>query len=114
MKASIQNALFPNPHLEFFDKNGEYQGESINLMPLELLIGRVWGWMVFVWVMLMPFIGPLQYILVAYLCKRFDPYMTKHYKKAWDKQKKKILNWYTGLFWGWIIYLSIGILVHFA
>lgn len=103
----IQNAIFPDPHLIFFDKDGNYQGESINLMPLELLLGRIGAIAAYIWYLIMPLFGPLQYALVSWVINKADPVLSKEYPKIWPKKKKKILTWYTQMFWVWVVYMGI-------
>ena len=102
----IQGTLIP-PTRVYRDSQGNFAGTSTDITPAMILLCRVWGFLIFLRLVLAPILAPVYLLFVHWYCKKFDTANTKEDPKGWPIRKKKMINKYTWVFvlWcGWIAY----------
>lgn len=105
----VHDALYARTRI-YTDKNGNYVGQSTDITPWMLLIGRVWGFLVFINIIGEIVFAPIYYAIVSWFCHKYDKQLTKQYPKEWPEMKKKKLFKYRWLFWIWVIFISYNAL----
>ena len=102
----IQGTLIPSTRV-YRDSQGNFAGTSTDITPAMILLYRVWGFLIFLRLVLAPILAPVYLIFVHWYCKKFDKENSKEDPKGWPIRKKKMINKYTWIFvlWcGWIAY----------
>lgn len=103
----VHGALFPSTRI-YHDANGNYRGSSTNVTPWMLLIGRVWGFALWLYIILTPLLAPVYFIFAHWFCRKYDAEFTKEDPKGWPVEKKQILKNHRNILIGWIIFMVWG------
>lgn len=109
----VHDALFPHTRI-YQDAEGNYAGSSTDITPFLLLIGRIWGILLFAFYVLTPLLAPVYYWFASWFCNKYDAYFMKEDPKGWPEDKKHILKNFRNIFWGWIIFMAIGFLTNWG
>lgn len=105
----VHDALFAHTRY-FYDEDGNYVGESVDVTPWMILIGRIWGWTLLIKIILTPVLAPAYYAFVSWFCNRFNKPLLKQYPKEWPSYRDKLLRKYRWVFWMWIFFIGYGFL----
>ena len=103
----IQGTLIP-PTRVYRVSQGNFAGTSTDITPAMILMYRIWGFLLFLRLVLTPILVPVYLLFVHWYCKKFDKENSKEDPKGWPIRKKKMINKYTWVFvlWcGWIAYV---------
>ncbi|MCM1141969.1 MAG: hypothetical protein NC453_25645 [Muribaculum sp.] len=103
----VHGALFPSTRV-YHDANGNFRGSSTDVTPWMLLLGRVWGFAVWLYVILTPFLAPVYFIFAHWFCRKYDAEFTKEDPKGWPEEKRQILKNHRNILIGWIIFMVWG------
>lgn len=103
----VHGALFPSTRI-YHDASGNYLGSSTNVTPWILLIGRAWGFTLWLYIILTPLLAPVYFIFAHWFCRKFDVEFSREDPKGWPAEKKKILKNHRNILIGWIIFMVWG------
>lgn len=103
----VQDALFPSTRV-YHDENGNYRGTSTDITPWMLLLGRIWGILLWLYIILMPLLAPVYFVFAHWFCRKYDAEFTKEDPKGWPSEKKEILKNHRNILIGWIIFMVWG------
>ena len=87
----VHDALFPSTRV-YHDENGNYRGTSTDITPWMLLLGRIWGILLWLYIILMPLLAPVYFVFAHWFCRKYDAEFTKEDPKGWPSEKKEILK----------------------
>ena len=105
----IQGTLIP-PTRVYRDSQGNFAGTSTDITPAMILLCRVWGFLIFLRLVLAPILAPLYLLFVKWYCVKYDRINTKEDPKGWPIRKKKMLRKYTSIFIIWCTWILYGYL----
>lgn len=91
LSSLVHSALFPSTRVHH-DANGNYRGSSTDITPWLVLLGRSWGILVWLYIILLPLLAPVYYIFANWYCHKYDAEFTKVDPKGWPKEKSQILR----------------------
>lgn len=103
----VHSALFPSTRV-YHDANGNYCGSSTDITPWLVLLGRSWGILVWLYIILLPLLAPVYYIFANWYCHKYDAEFTKADPKGWPQEKKQILKNHRNILIGWIMFMLLG------
>lgn len=103
----VHDALFPSTRV-YHDENGNYRGTSTDITPWMLLLGRIWGILLWLYIILMPLLAPVYFVFAHWFCRKYDAEFTKEDPKGWPSEKKEILKNHRNILIGWIIFMVWG------
>lgn len=103
----IHNALFPSTRI-YHDANGNYRGSSTDVTPWLVLIGRIWGIALWLYIILLPLLAPVYYVFANWYCRKYDAEFTKSDPESCPKEKTQILKSHRNILIGWIIFMVWG------
>lgn len=103
----VHGALFPSTRV-YHDANGNFRGTSTDVTPWMLLLGRVWGFAVWLYIILTPLLAPVYFIFANWFCRKYDAEFMKEDPEGWPKEKKQILKNHRNILIGWIIFMVWG------
>lgn len=109
----IHDAIF-SPQAAFYDERGNYKGSAIDQTPWMLLLGRIWGIILWLYIILLPLLAPVYYGFANWFCNKYDAEFTKEDPKHWPQEKAAILKRYRTIFWCWIIFIALGFLCNWG
>ena len=85
----FHEVLFPGTRV-YHDSNGNFRGTSTNVTPWCFLIGRLWGYGLWLYLILLPLLAPIYFIFANLYCRRYDADNMVEDPKGWPKEKKQI------------------------
>ena len=91
MRDLIHDAIYPNTRV-YHDANGNYRGSSTDVTPFLTLLGRCWGWMVWLYLVLIPLLAPVYFIFAHWFCRKYDAAFMASDPVGWPVEKKSILK----------------------
>lgn len=103
----VHGALFPSTRVNH-DANGNFRGSSTDVTPWMLLLGRVWGFALWLYIILTPLLAPVYFIFSHWFCRKYDAEFMKEDPKGWPAEKKQILKNHRNILIGWIIFMVWG------
>lgn len=109
----VHDAMFPSTRI-YRDAEGNYAGSSTDITPIILLIARCWGLAIFLFYILTPLLAPVYYGFAHWFCHKYDAYFMKEDPKGWPMDKARILKDFRNIFWGWIIFMGVGLATNFG
>lgn len=109
----IHDAMFPSTRI-YQDAEGNYAGNSTDVTPFLLLMGRIWGCAIWLFIILLPLLAPVYYLFACWFCHKYDAYFTKEEPETWPSEKANILKNFRKVFWGWIIFMAWGLLTNWT
>lgn len=107
LSSLVHSALFPSTRV-YHDANGNYRGSSTDITPWLVLLGRSWGILVWLYIILLPLLAPVYYIFANWYCHKYDAEFTKADPKGWPQEKKQILKKHRNILIGWIMFMLLG------
>lgn len=107
LSSLVYSALFPSTRV-YHDANGNYRGSSTDITPWLVLLGRSWGILVWLYIILLPLLAPVYYIFANWYCYKYDSEFTEAAPKGWPKEKSQILRNHRNILLGWIIFMVWG------
>lgn len=107
LSSLVHSALFPSTRV-YHDANGNYRGSSTDITPWLVLLGRSWGILVWLYIILLPLLAPVYYIFANWYCHKYDAEFTKADPKGWPQEKKQILKNHRNILIGWIMFMLLG------
>ncbi|MBJ2197558.1 hypothetical protein [Barnesiella sp. CU968] len=107
MRDLIHDAIYPNTRV-YHDANGNYRGSSTDVTPFLTLLGRCWGWMVWLYLVLIPLLAPVYFIFAHWFCRKYDAAFMASDPVGWPVEKKSILKNHRNILIGWIIFMVYG------
>lgn len=103
----FHDALFPRTRI-YHDANGNFSGSSTDVTPWYLLIGRLWGKLVWLYMILTPLLAPVYFLFAHWYCRRFDAENMAEDPKGWPEDKRQILKNHRNILIGWIMFILLG------
>lgn len=103
----FHDALFSKTRF-YHDADGNFKGSSTDVTPWYLLIGRLWGWSLWLYIILTPLLAPVYFLFAHWYCKRFDAENTAEDPEGWQQEKRQILKNHRNILIGWIIFMLWG------
>lgn len=103
----FHNALYPKTRV-YQDANGNFSGTSTDVTPWYLLIGRLWGGMLWLYLILTPLLAPVYFAFAHWYCRRFDAENMEDDPKGWPNEKRLILKNHRNILIGWIMFMLLG------
>ena len=103
----FHDALFAKTRV-YQDENGNFKGTSTDITPWYILIGRIWGGMIWLYIILTPLLAPVYYLFARWYCKRFDDENMVEDPHGWPQEKGQILKNHRTNLIGWIIFMLWG------
>lgn len=103
----FHGALFPGTRV-YHDANGKFRGTSTDVTPWYFLIGRLWGYGLWLYLILLPLLAPIYFIFANWYCRRYDAENMAEDPKGWPKEKKHILKNHRNILIGWIMFMLLG------
>lgn len=67
----FHGALFSGTRV-YHAANGKFIGTSTDVTPWYLLIGRLWGYGLWLYLILLPLLAPIYFISANWYCRRYD------------------------------------------
>lgn len=107
LSSLFHDALFPNTRV-YQDSAGNFRGTSTDVTPWYLLIGRLWGGMLWLYIILTPLLAPVYFIFAHWYCRRYDAEYMAEDSVGWPQEKRKILKNHRNILIGWIIFMLWG------
>lgn len=107
LNSLFHNALFPKTRV-YHDANGNISGTSTDITPWYLLFGRLWGGMLWLYIILTPLLAPIYFIFAHWYCRRYDAENNAEDPKGWPNEKRQILKNHRNILIGWIIFMLWG------
>lgn len=107
LSSLFHGALFPKTRV-YQDSRGNYSGMSTDVTPWYLLIGRLWGGMLWLYIILMPLLGPVYYLFAHWYCRRYDAENMAENPEGWPQEKRQILKNHRNILIGWIMFILLG------
>lgn len=103
----FHDALFPRTRI-YHDANGNFSGSSTDVTPWYLLIGRLWGKLIWLYIILTPLLAPVYFLFAHWYCRRFDAENMAEDPKGWPEDKRQILKNHRNILIGWIMFILLG------
>lgn len=103
----FHDALFSNTRV-YKDSAGNFLGTSTDVTPWYLLIGRLRGIMLWLYIILTPLLGPVYFVFAHWYCRRYDAENMAEDPKGWPEEKRQILKNHRNILIGWIIFMVWG------
>jgi len=103
----VHGALFPSTRI-YHDANGNYRGMSTDVTSWLHLLGRVWGFLIWLYIILLPLLAPVYFMFANWFCRKYDAEFMKEDPKGWPQDKKRILKNHRNILIGWIIFMVWG------
>ncbi len=103
----VHGALFPSTRV-YHDANGNYKGYSTDITPILLIIGRVRGILLWLYVILTPLLAPVYFIVAHWFCRKYDADFMREDPDGWQRDKHQILRNHRNILIGWIIFMIWG------
>ena len=103
----FHDALYPRTKV-YYDANGNFSGTSTDVTPWYLLVGRLWGYGLWLYLILLPLLAPVYFIFAHWYCKRYDAENMAVDPKSWPHERKQILKNHRNILIGWIIFMLFG------
>lgn len=103
----FHEALFPKTRV-YQDASGNFRGTSTDVTPWYLLIGRLWGVMLWLYIILTPLLGPVYFLFAHWYCRRYDAENMAEDPEGWPTEKKQILRNHRNILIGWIMFMVWG------
>lgn len=107
LSSLVHSALFPSTRV-YHDANGNYRGSSTDITPWLVFLGRSWGILVWLYIILLPLLAPVYYIFANWYCHKYDAEFTKADPKGWPQEKKQILKNHRNILIDWIMFMLLG------
>lgn len=103
----FNDALYPRTRV-YHDANGRFKGTSTDITPWYLLIGRLWGITLWLYIILLPLLAPVYFAFAHWYCRRYDAENLAEDPKGWPQKKKQILKNHRNILIGWIMFMLLG------
>lgn len=103
----FHDAIYPRTRV-YQDANGNFRGTSTDVTPWYLLIGRLWGFTLWLYLILMPLLAPVYFAFAHWYYRRYDAENLAEDPKGWPHEKKQILKTHRNILIGWIMFMSLG------
>lgn len=107
LRSLFHDVLFPNTRV-YQDSEGNFRGTSTDVTSWYLLIGRLWGGLLWLYIILTPLLGPVYFIFAHWYCRRYDAENKKEDPIGWPHEKRQILKYHRNILIGWIIFMVWG------
>ena len=85
----LHNALFPSTRV-YHDQNGSFRGTSTDITPWLVLLGRIWGGTLWLYLILTPLLAPVYFMFAQWYCKKYDAENMAEDPKGWPQEKRQI------------------------
>ena len=109
----IHGALFPRTRV-YQDAQGKLIGTSTDVTPMLLLLGRMWGGMLWLYFIFTPLLAPVYFIFAHWYCRRYDSENMADNPDSWIEDKHNILKSHRNILIGWIIFMVWGYCVNWG
>ena len=103
----LHNALFPSTRV-YHDQNGNFRGTSTDITPWLVLLGRIWGGALWLYLILTPLLAPVYFMFAQWYCKKYDAENMAEDPKGWPQEKRQILKNHRNILIGWIMFMLLG------
>lgn len=107
LESLFHDALFPKTRV-YQDASGNFRGTSTDVTPWYLLIGHLWGGMLWLYIILTPLLGPVYFLFAHWYCRRYDAENMAEDPKGWPIEKRQILRNHRNILIGWIMFMLLG------
>ena len=109
----FHNALYSKTRI-YHDANGNISGTSTDITPWYILVGRLWGGMLWLYIILTPLLAPVYYAFAHWYCRKFEAENMAEDPQNWPRDKKQILKNHRNILLGWIIFMLYGWLTNWG
>ena len=103
----FHGALFPRTSI-IRDADGSFIGSSTDVTPWYLLIGRIWGGMLWLYIILTPLLAPIYFVFAHWYCRRYDAENLTKDPNGWPTERRQILRNHRNILIGWAIFMIWG------
>lgn len=107
LSSLFHDALFAKTRV-YNDSSGNFRGTSTDVTPWYILIGRLWGGMLWLYIILTPLLGPVYFLFAHWYCRKYDAENMADDPKGWPLEKKQILKNHRNILIGWVIFMVLG------
>lgn len=92
----------------YYDANGNFSGTSADITPWYLLIGRLWGYSLWLYIILLPLLAPVYFAFAHWYCRKYDAENMVEDPKGWPQERRQILKNHRNILIGWIMFILLG------
>ena len=103
----FHDILYPRTRV-YQDTNGNFRGTSTDVTSWYLLIGRLWGYSLWLYLILLPLLAPVYFVFAHWYWRRYDAENMAEDPKGWLQEKRQILKNYRNILIGWIMFMLLG------
>lgn len=109
----IHAAIFPRTTV-YQDSKGAFRGTSTDITPWCCLIGRIWGITLWLYVIMLPLLAPVYFIIAHWYCRKYNEENMAENPDGWPKEKTQILRNHRNILIGWMIFMLWGYCVNWG